>query len=513
MSKHNVTSDSRPIAPVPSQQKTVRERMGGERGYYSYTGYKSSSDFGLSVGTTGVSGRKTMEGKRETIVQASRELYRTNCIYNGIINSAVDYIVGTGNKLQIIAVNPEEQKEANKLESLFRTFWRSPEIKGLPGYEVERMVIKEVFLCGDILSIKVKESGKLQLIESEQITGRKSSGYDDGILTDDYGVIKSFNVLPYVNGYVGYKGGKEISVDDSIFVSTVDRPSDVRAVPPAQAAFPMFHRINDLCDSEAIAAQTLARFAVAITAEGAGNNAYTNSVSDSTSTLESPVTNRVQDLGYALIFNGGAGEKVEGISRNIPGKDFPATIRTFLRLLGLPLGMPLEIIFLDWTQSNYSQSRAVLEHARRKFSSWQRMLQDKFLTQVLDWKYRQYVQMGLVNKFEYTPVWIGPAFPWLDPQKEADAMARQIETAQATQHEALQSQGKDYDNVIQIRTQEIEKALEIVNGLEEKYDVKVPFEVFAGLPYPNKSDNKSETTNETETETQTEEVMEESADE
>lgn len=470
-------------------------------GSYGFAGYEAARMDGYRSGSMPVSGRACMNISRPQLVAISRELHRSNPIYNGMISTAVDYTVGIGNKLECIANDPKQQEQANLIEELFKDYWKCPEIRGaVPGHVVEKMVMQEVFICGDTASIKLKD-GKIQLIESEQIVGRVSSGFDDGIKTDDYGRIQSFNVCSYKNGgYITTYNGRQITADNMIFLAHIERPSDIRAVPPCQSAFPMLHRINDVCDSESIAMQTMARFALAITTEGASDAAMQRSVQDRNNTPdESPTATRVEDLGYALMFHGPMGSKLEGVNRNIPGKDFPQTIRTFLRLLGLPLGLPLELVFLDWTQSNYSQSRAVLEHAKRKFANWQTMLQNQFLTPVLDWKVKEWKRKGLIEEsFKYKKKWIGPAFPWLDPLKEAEALSKQIEGCMATQHDVLMSQGKDYDQFISQRRREVEEAVTIIKEIEATQGVKIPYEAFAGMPYPkmNQTETKSLVTEE-----------------
>jgi capsid protein len=478
----------------------------GSGGTYTAGGFFSEPEVSFGTGTTGISGRREMQYDRDALVQISRELYRKNPIYYGMVNTAVDYIIGTGHKLQCISTNKRQQKTADLVEDLWNDFMFSPEIRGmLTGDEMQAMVMQELLLCGDTAAIKIAGEGKVQLIESEQIAGRKTAGYDDGIKTDSFGRILSFNVCPYKSGYISVKVGTEKQAQDVIFLASFDRPSDVRAMPVCQASFPMIHRIDDVCNAEAIAWQTLARFAVAITAETARSDGFQGSVSDATLTTDqSTLTDRVSDLGYALLFNGKVGEKIEGISRNIPGKDFPQSIRTFLRLLGLPMGLPLELTFLDWTESNYSQSRAVLEHCKRRFARWQRTFQQGFLDKLLEWKLRQWIAEGKLSNIPLTHSWIGPAFPWLDPLKEAEAMGKQMELGISTLHEVLSMQGKDYDAVMAMREREVDKAVELVKKYQSM-DIDVPIELFCGLPYPNKSSNqnKSETKSETSTETET----------
>ncbi len=474
----------------------VRNKCNVDDQYYSMTGYKSAREArNNGVHSQGRSGRRDMQYDRETIVQQSREFCKNNPIYSGIINSAVNYTVGLGHSLQIICDNNPEL--GTKIESLWDEFWKSPEHRGLlRGAEVEQMVMRELFTCGDVGTIKIK-GGKLQIVESEQIAGgAKKDGYDDGIQTDGNGGVSNFAVSTYVNGIISRKNCRTIAAENMIYLANLKRPSDYRGMPPCQEAFPMLHRINDVCDAEAIAWQTLARFVLVIQQESAQDNGLSITTQDDDKDADSsPITDRITDLGYALMVNGKVGEDVKGIDRNIPGKDFPQSIKTFLRLMGLPLGMPLEILFLDWTDSNYSQSRAVLEHAKRVFDTWQKKLQDCFLNIILDWKIRQWQAEGKLPKdITFTPTWIGPSFPWLDPLKEAMANSEKLERGQTTLHKVTNENGIEYDDWIAMRSSEVKRAIVESQKVKKEtgYEGEIPFEIFAGLKVPTKNESKAE---------------------
>ena len=487
-----------PTASRP-QDRRIKEPVATDV-YYSATGYRTAREARKNgISAVGRSGQRDMDYDRDVIVQQSRDFCKNNPIYSGIINSAVNYTVGLGHKLQILS---DDKAVSDKIESLFNEFWKKPEVSQLrTGAEVEQTVMRELYTCGDTGAIKIK-GGLVQLIESEQIAGgTKKEGFDDGILTDARGAVSSFSVCSYKNGYIQKRSGRTVAAQNMIYLANLKRPSDYRGLPPCQEAFPMLHRINDVCDAEAIAWQTLARFVLVIQQESSQDNGFSVSETDTENSDASPITDRITDLGYALMVNGKPGEDVTGIDRNIPGKDFPETIRTFLRLMGLPLGMPLEILFLDWTKSNYSQSRAVLEHAKRVFDTWQKKLQDSFLNVVLEWKVRQWQAEGLLPRdLSYKPTWIGPSFPWLDPLKEAMANSERLERSQTTLHKVNKESGIEYDDYMQTREEEVRRAIEVTKRIKDEtgYEGEIPFEIFAGLPCPNKNETKSEVKSETE---------------
>ena len=266
----------------------------------------------------------------------------------------------------------------------------------------------------------------------------------------------------------------------------------------------MLHRINDVCDSEAIAWQLLARLAVSITNANAPEEAHTMSREDpnkSGDELEGDLATRLTELDYALMFHGEPGEEVKGIERNIPGKTFGDSLRMFLRMLGLPLGMPLELILLDWTKSNYSQSRAVLQQAYQMFQFWQAKMKDFFYTPLLLWRLEAWQESKLIgrrNKVKFD--WIMQTFPWIDQLKEAQAYSTQVERGFITHGQVCKSLNTDRAEVMEIREREVREAIAIAQKIEKDTKQKVPWQIFAGLKATPDKQTLAKTATEEETE-------------
>ena len=453
------------------------------RGRYTATGYKASRMSAVDgLSPLAGSGDAHMEYDRERLLNQSRYFYNNNAIYHGMIDRAVAYIVGAGFTLQANSSNGNYNK---KVEELWARDWKRPEVRGLiSGRKVEKMVVRELLLCGDTGAIKTNLS-LIQLMEAEQIAGK--AGSRDGIDKDPVGKPTRYWVCRYKNGRVNRATATGVNPDDFLFITNPDRPSSTRSVPPAQAAFAMLHRINDVCDSEAIAWQLLSRLAVAITREDGPGLGYGESKADpdkATGEIDGSLSTRLTELDYALMFHGNPGESVQGVDRNLPGKDFPASIRMFLRLLGLPLGFPLEITLLDWTKSNYSQSRAVLEQAYQMFSDWQMSLVDYFLTPLFEWKMGSWEAAGEIAiraRDGLKHNWITPTFPWIDQLKEAQAYGARVDRGFATHAGVLKSLNKDRADEMDARVLEVEDAIDRAKKISERTGVDVPWQIFAGM--------------------------------
>ncbi|HUU32196.1 MAG TPA: phage portal protein, partial [Phycisphaerae bacterium] len=401
------------------------------------------------------------------------------------------YVVGSGFKLQ---VKPSQGDWHKAVEKKWRKFWKRPEVRQLlSGPRVERMVCRELYTCGDVGLLKLK-TGLLQLVESEQITGPKAG--DDGIGRNETGTPTMFHVGSYgPAGYVPRGKTTPYKPEDVLFIAEPDRPSSTRGYPPCQAAFPMIHRITDVCDSEALAWQLLARLPFSVIREQGSSLAFNESVADPNKTASDTqdIARRLIELDYAIIFEGLPGEKIEAIDRNIPGQNFSEALYTFLRLLGLPLGLPLEIVLLDWTKSNYSQSRAVLEQAYQTFLGWQMLIEDFFLRPVFEWQLARWIAAKSLPAApqDFDPEtdveWIKPTFPWIDQLKEAQAYGEQLDRGLATHAQVCKSKGGDRDEIVERRVAEVTDAVNHAKKIKADTGVTVPWQLFAGVKLPGTS--------------------------
>lgn len=427
----------------------------------------------------GGSGRRHMTYDRTLLIDQSRKLKRDNGIYGGMIERAVDYIVGAGGFS--LRARTGAKGFNRKVEQLWKDYWKRPDVTlRLAGWQVERMICRELLTCGDVGTVKTTDEGRVQIIEAEQIVG-KGRFHNDGMVCKQNGRATGYWVSGYgAGGQLDRKNARRIEPKNFIFVVDPDRPSSRRGFPPAQASFAMLHRINDVCDSEAIAWQLLARMALSIQQGEAERNAWNDSNPDPNA-KGTETALRVQEIGYALMWHAPPGSEIKGIDRNIPGKDFTNSITMFLRLMGLPLGLPLEIILLDWTKSNYSQSRAVLEQAYQRFQAMQ-MLQATFLDDVYEWRVAQWIASGeLSDRADATKHdWITQAFPWLDKLKEAQAYGLQVDRTFTTHGQVCKSLRRDRADVVAEHEAEVREAIEIAQKIENDTGQKVDWQMFAG---------------------------------
>jgi capsid protein len=289
-----------------------------------------------------------------------------------------------------------------------------------------------------------------------------------------------------VNGQIRMGDAKPYEPNQLCYIVKLERPSCIRGVPLLQSAFAQIYRLAAICDAETLARQVQSRFAIASSRLGGPGLGWTESKRDpaiASNAQEGKITTRVTEIPEAIIFHGEQGDEIKGIERTAPGAGFEETMSAFLRIYGQTIGLPLELITLNWTKSNYSQSRAVLEQAFVRFLGHQALLRRNLHEPVYRWVIGRAIAGGkLAPRPDWQKHdWIPPSFPWIDALLEAQAWGAKLDRSFATQAQVLKSLNLDPDAVLAQRVREIKRAIEEAKRIKAETGVDVDWHVLAGL--------------------------------
>lgn len=163
---------------------------------------------------------------------------------------------------------------------------------------------------------------------------------------------------------------------------------------------------------------------------------------------------RVQMRGGAIIpMPPGTSLKPFAPNQNLSGLEQFAGV--MLKSIGTGLNMPYELVFRDFSKSNYSSARAALLEAWRYFLSVRQFLTDTWLAPVYDLWFEEAVQRGEIpnctpddyyrNQIAWTRCkWTFAGRGWVDPLKEALAAKARIESGISTLSDECAEQGRDW---------------------------------------------------------------------
>lgn len=469
---------------------TRRRATAGERllpGAYTATGYHSVEALRLSGRPMPIDGTgdRHLREHREILGAEGDRLDRDSLMYEALLNRASEAILGRdGFSLRVQTDDPKLNK---LIQDDFEEWGNAPEVTGeFTWRDCEDLALRAVWNRGDIGYLRTKLQ-QIQYIEAPRITGgrrsveasRDGGRIDQGVERDELGRVLAYWVAPYnAYGDIERTRARRIAAEDMGLFAYRKKFSQCRGVPVAQTAMPMIHRLNDVLDSEAIAWQQLARFTAFFGLEGGSKSAHDKSTPEPPKG-ERDLADRVVDVEQGTFVFGKPGEEVRGIERNIPGRQFPESVRMYLRLIGMPFGMPLSFLLLDYSDTTYTASRAEVEQAFRTFIRWQRRTKRQHHDPITAWFIRWGIESGRYpdrpiattrarngetifgrGKAFYRWTHDAPEFPWIDMLKEAEAWSTRIDRGFGLQNDALRSTGTTFDIWLEARGEEIKRARE-----------------------------------------------------
>ena len=155
--------------------------------------------------------------------------------------------------------------------------------------------------------------------------------------------------------------------------------------------------------------------------------------SESTKTSEDGKTRRHVKLVPGMNVKTEKGETVDVIESKSPNGNFMPFIRFLLRYMGTRWGLPLELMLCDFSDTNYSGGRALLQCAKKRFVVEQHELGAVCSRIFRWWLAREIKYNGLEipkeiadKKKQWSHQWGYPGWPYLDPSKEIKAYAEAI---------------------------------------------------------------------------------------
>ena len=395
---------------------------------------------------------------RTELVDRARQIERDNPIADGLLTRSVENVIGCGIRAQVRSEDAEFNKMA---KDLWDDWCYDSDVRGLDSfYELQALVFRSLLRDGDVGTILLSD-GQLQAIESDQIAAppekRQQRNHIDGIDLDHRGKPKNYYVVTNEDDHYIIPRRRDrahrkiIPAEDMIFLARRKRLGQTRGEPCFSQTFELFDQIDGLIEAVIVSARMGACFGLLLesphipsglpTVEGAGGKTHYNW------SMEPGMIKRLEP-----------GESVKQVSPQHPSQNFSEFLSTTGRLLGLQLGLPLELIFMDFSKTNYSSARASLLQAYQAFRCHQAYIKNHWCKPIYRWKISQWVADGqlpdIPTKFRHS--WISPGWQWVDPVKEIQAAQMGIDAGLTTMSDIAMGQGKDLVELLETRQRELE---------------------------------------------------------
>jgi capsid protein len=202
----------------------------------------------------------------------------------------------------------------------------------------------------------------------------------------------------------------------------------------------------------------------------------------STETLTDNATTRViEGIAPGMMITGAPGERLTGFSPNVPNAEFFEHAKLILTIIAINLGLPVHVLLLDPSQTNFSGWRGAIDQARMGFQDIQQWMIQLFYQPVYRWKVRQWIATDeTIRRYsQYASVdifrakWNPPYWPYIEPEKDAKADALIVEKGLNSRRAVLARRGLDVDDIDRARIEDqitlMTTALDAANKLNAKY--------------------------------------------
>jgi len=427
--------------------------------------------------------------ERNTMRERSRDLNRNDPVASGATDTMALNIVGQGlqpqsrMRAEYLNISEEEAKDLRRRAELIWHEWKpaADAADRLDFDEIQFLALRKIVEDGEIIALPVMVADKwraikrcVELIEADRLdttnAKRGPGATDSAIEVGERGQPLKYWIRKADHKGTGTVASVGIAARDSkgrpkvLHVFPAKRPGQLRGVPWFAPVMTYFKDLADTVEAEVVAARVSACLAVFVTIEDPSYGAYGRSDDTETST-----SNRLQTLEPGMVDYLKPGESINQVDPKRPGDTFAPFVEMVLRMIGVSLNLPYELLVKDFSKTNYSSARAALLEGRRMFMTWRGWLARKFCQPIWELVLEEAFLRGHFDapdfyryRAEYCrATWLGGGWGWVDPVKEVDAARKAIDYGLSTLADEAAAQGKDWEEVLKQRKREEDKIGEL----------------------------------------------------
>ncbi len=425
----------------------------------------------------------------QTLRATSREKYKNNGFYRGVIQCATDHVIGSGIRAKstikrklIPNLTEDRAKEIEAILDDYFNSWAKSTICDITAkdnfFSLQRLAYKVYKKDGDSFAslplTKVGSSKVIQvnLIGAENIESNKL-GFTEGIKLSDNKMPLSYSIKQSNNTYKeirAFSKGKR----NILHVFERERAKSVRGIPFLTPVMRDIDAIDQFMKYELNAAKLAAIFFGSIETQSK-SDVFGNDTNLLTGEQTQTTSNTVKENTITQL---APNDKLNIHNQGRDNPNFDKYIQTNLRKVSTETRIPLEIILTQFV-SSYSASRAAMLQMS-KFINPERMTFNNSFNkpireQVIVWGILQ-GDIIIPDFFEHKTayleaMWIGDAMGSVDPTKDIKAKVLAIDNNLCTRELATSDLGfGDFETNADILQKEKELLLEKKLIIEETED-------------------------------------------
>lgn len=426
-------------------------------------------------------------------MEQARDMVRNDCVVGQIIDRATANIIQDG-----FVLRPETGDSRLDNELFYR--WQDwscdaeqVDIAGeLTWQDIETHYCRSMLADGDIVATAL-HSGHVQTWEAHAVqTSTRVENTFLGVTLDQYRKrVRYWLMADAIDATrvsktqaVGVNTRDENDCRVVFHVYNPRRVTQTRGVTALAPIFSLSGMFEDINFAKLVQQQVVSCFAIFREQTAIPMGTPPSTMSDYGALSEQPVGNGTQiidDISPAMEVIGKPGEKLHGFSPNVPNAEFFNHVRLMLQLIGVNLGLPLCLVLMDGSETNFSGWRGAVDEARKGFKANQQNLMRRLHTPVYEWKVRQWMEEDdaikrasskpRVNIWRHR--WTPPRWHYIEPLKDAAGDVIQLEATLTSRRRLHGDNGQDWEEIVDEQvadnTYAIEKALKAAAKLNGKF--------------------------------------------
>lgn len=443
-------------------------------------------------------------------IEAARDMDRNDMIVGQIVSRAVDNIIQDGFTLS--PTTGDTGLDAD-LYARWMDWANDPDQCDIQGeytwHDFERLNCRSMLVDGDIVNLALS-TGQLQCIEGHEIQTRTTiPNVFCGVERNDVGKrLRYYIMRDPLDPKTGTKqeslpvdvrdesGGRQLF---HIFNSR--RMSATRGITAFAPIFIAAGIRDDIDFAQLVIQQIASCFAIFRKRPAGGNAAphaqgYGNATSETTASGE---TRYIEEIEPGMEIIGQPGEELSGFSPDVPGASYQWQHRMMLQAIGVNLGLPLCLVLMDGSETNFSGWRGAVDEARKGFKSNQRNMVKRSHTPTYQWKVRQWIEEDpLIRRYSELPririaahQWNTPVWQYIDPVADAQGDQIRLINGLISPRRLHAERGREWETVadetIEDLAYAIRKAKAIAQKINSEYkdDAPVHWRELINLPMPS----------------------------
>lgn len=416
---------------------------------------------GVSARGSGADYHFRTESKYYEAIEQARDMDRNDAVIGILADRRVDNIVQGGFKLD---PKTGDKKLDLDLWQRWQDFTNDPEACDITGEmtwaEVERAACRAQCIDGDLIVVGTDE-GSFQVVEAHLIqTNGKQEDTFLGVTTNRYGKRIAYHVMEETGQFGVLGDSTAIDVRDEegrrqvFHVYDPTRTTQTRGVTMLHAVFAYAGMLEDINFAKLVQQQAASCFAIiheySTQAPLPNINSYGATSTQASSTGE---TQTVEGIGPGMEYFGVPGQKITGFSPNIPNSEYFQQARLILQVLGVNFGLPLCLVLMDGSETNFSGWRGAVDEARKGFIADQMNLMRRLHKPAYEWWLAREIDSdpALANAAERLPIfrhnWNLPTWSYIEPVADAEGDATQLRNALTSPRRLHSARGNDWEEL------------------------------------------------------------------